>query len=279
MEKKSILTQQKETVVLFVMSDSLGETAEKVVEATKAQFTDESVIVVKKFPYVTNREQTLKILQEANALAAILVTTFADHELNEFVRAFADENQLELVDCLSPLVQVIAKRIQQSPTERTRAKYRLNDAYFKRIEAIEYAVKYDDGKDPRGFYDADVILLGVSRTSKTPVSIYLAHKGYKAANLPLIPEVPLPKELYQVDKHKLIGLIVSPLTIMKFRQSRLNTLGMNQAVSYGEMERIKEELRYARDVFEELGATVIDVNHMSIEETAQKIEKSLAQTY
>ncbi|MGY3723972.1 hypothetical protein SAMN05421767_13319 [Granulicatella balaenopterae] len=175
------------------------------------------------------------------------------------------------LDCLSPLVQAISEQLQEEPTERTREKYRLDDEYFKRIAAIEFAVKYDDGKDPRGFSESDVVLLGVSRTSKTPVSIYLAHKGYKASNLPLIPEVPLPKELYQVDAKKLIGLMVNPITIMKFRQSRLDALGMGPEVSYIEMDRIKEELRYQREVFCELGAKVIDVNHMSIEETAQKI--------
>ncbi len=268
---------KKKQLNIFVMSDSLGETAEKVTLASVAQFQDKSLMSIKKFPYINTKERVLVILQEAKIKKAILVTTFADHELNAYVQEYALENHLKVIDCLTPLVQTISEQLNEEPTERTRAKYRLDDEYFKRIAAIEFAVKYDDGKDPRGFPDSDVVLLGISRTSKTPVSIYLAHKGYKACNLPLIPEIPLPKEIYEVDSKKLIGLVVNPITIMKFRQSRLDTLGMVSEVTYSEMDRIKEELRYQREVFRELGATVIDVNHMSIEETAQKVIEHIEQ--
>ena len=136
-------------------------------------------------------------------------------------------------------------------------------------------MKYDDGKAPQGFLEADLVLLGVSRTSKTPLSIYLANKGYKVANLPLIPEVPLPQVLDKVDSRRLIGLICEPEKLMKVRSHRLDSLGLTQETSYTDLEKIYQELDYSKKVFKQFGAQVINMTDKSIEETAFLIEEQV----
>jgi len=140
--------------------------------------------------------------------------------------------------------------------------------YFKRVEAIEFAVKYDDGKDPRGILAADLVLLGVSRTSKTPLSMYLADKNIKVVNIPLIPEVPIPKELYQISTQKIVGLTNSIERLSDIRKERLKTMGLSSSANYADYERIFEETHYAETVMKRLNCPIIDVSYKAIEETA-----------
>jgi regulator of PEP synthase PpsR (kinase-PPPase family) len=149
--------------------------------------------------------------------------------------------------------------------------HRLDQEYFKKVEAIEFAVKYDDGKNPAGFTKADVVLIGVSRTSKTPLSMYLAHKKIKAANLPLVPEVSLPEEIFQVPPYKIIGLIIDPYKLNTIRSERMRALGFSGTANYTDIARIEDELAYAREVMRQLHCVVIDVSNKAIEETAGKI--------
>ena len=137
------------------------------------------------------------------------------------------------------------------------------------MEAIEFAVKYDDGKDPRGAKKADICLVGISRTSKTPLSMYLANKNYKVANIPLVPEVPVPQEVYDKDVNRVIGLTCRPRKLISIREERLRSLGLSQGAKYADIERIREELMYADEVMRKLGCVVIDVTDKAIEETAE----------
>jgi regulator of PEP synthase PpsR (kinase-PPPase family) len=153
--------------------------------------------------------------------------------------------------------------------------YRLDEQYFKRVDAVEFAVKYDDGKDPRGILKADVVVIGVSRTSKTPLSMYLAHKNYKVANVPLVPEIPPPQELFVISPKKIIGLTADPDKLNQIRRERLKTLGLNDSANYASMERILQELEYADALFKRLGCTVIDVSKKAVEETASIVMQVL----
>lgn len=144
----------------------------------------------------------LEILQDALLDKSIVVTTLVNKDLVKFVEAFAKRTGLQHVDFMTPLISVIEATVGLQAVQEPGAIHRLNQEYFSRVAAMEFAVKYDDGKDPRGFLDADIVLLGVSRTSKTPLSLYMANRGYKVANLPLIPEVALPKEINQIDPKK-----------------------------------------------------------------------------
>ena len=149
--------------------------------------------------------------------------------------------------------------------------HKLDEEYFKKVEAIEFAVKYDDGRDPRGVLKADLVLIGVSRTSKTPLSQYLAHRRIKVANVPIVPEVDPPEELLSIDPAKCIGLKISPEKLIGIRTERLRTLGLSDSANYAKLERIKEELAYFEKVIDRIGCPVIDVTNKAVEETANII--------
>jgi len=148
---------------------------------------------------------------------------------------------------------------------------KMDEEYFKKVDAIEFAVKYDDGKDPRGILRADVVVIGVSRTSKTPLCMYLAHKGIKAANVPLVPEVAPPEEIFMLPPHKLIGLVIQPAQLNEIRRERLKTLGLTSTADYASMERILKELEYAENIMKRAGCSVIDVTNKAVEETATRV--------
>ena len=260
-------------VRLFVVSDSIGETAQRVINAVLAQFSDLNNYEIKKFPFVDSKEVLTNILSDALQEKAIVVTTLVNEELNELCRDFSQRTGLEYVDYMSPLVKIVSERTQMVPSYQSGSLYLMDEDYFNRVEAIEFSVRYDDGKDPKGFAKSDLVILGISRTSKTPLSMYLANRSYKVSNLPLIPEVPVPKELFQIDSKRIIGLTADPEYIRKVRQSRLVSLGLTGSSSYVSLDRIKEELKYSQNLYEKLGATIINVENKSIEESAQLIEE------
>ena len=194
--------------MIYVVSDSLGETAESVAKATISQF-DESHLDIIRVPFVRHVEQIQNIVNEAATNNGVVCHTLVSEELRaEFERA-ATEKQVKYVDLLGPMLDMLSQVTQTKPRMKPGIIHKLDQEYFKKVGAIEFAVKYDDGKNPVGFKQADIVLIGVSRTSKTPLSMYLAHKAYKVANLPLVPELPLPKEIFEVPPYKLIGLIIS----------------------------------------------------------------------
>ena len=147
--------------------------------------------------------------------------------------------------------------------------------YFNRIEALEFAVTYDDGKDPAGFLKADLVLLGISRTSKTPLSLFLANRGYKVANLPLVPKAQIPAEIYKVDPNKIFGLTNDPEILNGIRRERMISYGLDPDTHYSNIDNIESELNFANELYKKLGCPVINVAHKSIEETAMIITESL----
>lgn len=179
------------------------------------------------------------------------------------------------MDLLNPVVSEIGRRAQLEPTGERGALHHLNENYFKRIKAMEFAVKYDDGKDPRGFLEADVVLLGVSRTSKTPLSLYLANKNLKVANLPLIPQAHIPKQLFEIDPKKIVGLTNDPEVLIGIRKERMRAYGLNPETAYSDREKIQAELKFANDLYQKLGCEIINVATLSIEETAAMIMSAL----
>ena len=260
-------------VRLFVISDSIGETAQRVINAVLAQFPNLDNYEIKKFPFVDTEEVLSNILSDALREKAVVVTTLVEEELNQFVADFSARTGLEYVDYMSPLVKIISERTQMAPSYKSGSLYQMDEDYFNRVEAIEFSVRYDDGKDPKGFMKSDLVILGISRTSKTPLSMYLANRSFKVSNLPLIPEVPVPKELFQIDSQRIIGLTASPEYIQKVRQSRLVSLGLTGTSSYVSLERIQEELDYSLALYQKVGATLINVENKSIEESSQLIEE------
>lgn len=254
-------------ITVYVLSDSIGETGELLSRAALSQFNS-GKYEVRKFPYITEEEQITEIFEEAKNEPCVFIYTIVIKELRDFIVRKAEELNILTVDLMSPALDAISNVLGYEPKRESGLIRRLDENYFKKVESVEFAVKYDDGKDSRGIKKADIVLVGISRTSKTPLSMYLAHKNYKVANMPLVPEVSPPKELFEKDNRQIIGLIASPKKLNEIRQERLKSLGLDNSASYANLDRINMELEYSRQIMEKLGCMVIDVSNKAIEETA-----------
>jgi regulator of PEP synthase PpsR (kinase-PPPase family) len=261
-----------ETTV-YIVSDALGETAEQVVRGALSQFNgDTQRVTMVRRPHVNDAEGIRRAVAEAaRTPPAVLVYTLVKPELRQQLSQLADQAGLAHVDILGPVLGAMSQVLGRDPQMVPGLSHRLDRDYFERVEAIEFAVKYDDGKDPSGALQADVVVLGVSRTSKTPVSLYLANHRLKVANIPLVPETPLPPEITGAARKKCVGLIVDPETLMNIRHQRLKALGLSISSQYASLERIMAELEYAWEVYGRIGCPVIDVTNHAVEETATKI--------
>lgn len=222
---------------------------------------------------MNDQEQIEQILYEAEHNQAMIAYTLVLPNLRDYLEKRAKEKKLIVIDVLGPMMDAIAKVSCLTPHLEPGLMHKLDDEYFRRVEAIEFAVKYDDGKDPRGILVADVVLIGISRTSKTPLCMYLAHKRIKAANIPLVPEVAPPEELFELEPHKVIGLTAKPEILTPIRQERLKSLGLAPNADYASIERIYKEIEYAEGIMKKLGCTIIDVSNKAVEETVSKILK------
>ncbi|SCX93409.1 pyruvate, water dikinase regulatory protein [Alkaliphilus peptidifermentans] len=260
----------KNNLVIYIISDSIGETAEQVARAGISQFSLEEY-EIRRFPYITDRQQIMEMLEEAKQEQAVIVFTMVVESLKNILIEEADKNNIPWIDIMTPVIDSMSKVLHNSPRREPGLIRRLDERYFRKVEAIEFAVKYDDGKDPRGLKKADLVLIGISRTSKTPLSMYLAHKNVKVANVPLVPEVPPPKELYNVPSKKIIGLTTNPMKLIEIRQERLKALGLKHEANYASMDRILEELDFAEEIMKKLGCPVIDVSSKAVEESASII--------
>ena len=264
----------KKKICIYVISDSAGETASKLAQASIAQYEDVSITLSRK-TFVTEESDLQTALNEAAAENAIVLLTLISVEFLNVALSFCQEQGLFVIDLLSPLVDELARRSDVTPNRVVGAVHSLDQNYFNRMNAMEFAVKYDDGKDPKGFLEADIVLLGVSRTSKTPLSLFLANKNLKVANLPLIPQAHIPKQLWDVDPANIIGLTNDPKILNKIRQERMKAYGLNPDTAYSNIDQINEELKFANDLYEKIGCLVINVADLSIEETASIITDSL----
>lgn len=254
-------------ITIYVLSDSIGETGEQVARAAISQFSPERY-EVRRFPYITIEDQIVEVFEEAKNERSIIIYTIVIEKLKNFIIAKGKELNIPVVDLMSPALDAIEKVIGHEPRRESGLIRKLDEKYFKKVEAVEFAVKYDDGKDTRGIKKADIVLVGVSRTSKTPLSMYLAHKNFKVANVPLVPEVPAPEELFIKDVNRVFGLIANPFKLNEIRQERLKSLGLNNNANYASIERINLELEYSKKIMEKLNCTVIDVSNKAVEETA-----------
>lgn len=258
-------------LMVYVISDSIGETGELIAKASVRQF-DTKDYAIKRFPYTNTVEQVKPLLEDAaKHKRALVVYTNVDKDTRAYMKQKERELNLHMVDVMGPPMDEIQSILGYEPMRQPGLIRRLDENYFKKVEAIEFAVQYDDGKDPRGVVKADIVLVGVSRTSKTPLSMYLANKLYKVANVPLVPEVPVPKEVYQKDKRRLFGLIANSEKLYTIREERLRALGLNSSAKYANVDRIKEEVDYSVQIMKDIGCTIIDVSNKAIEETAEII--------
>lgn len=256
---------------MFIVSDSLGETGALVTRAALSQFTMENYDI-RRFSNVNDIETLQTIMLEASdSKNSVLVYTLVDKELVSYIENYSLEKGLVAVDLLTPLIDAISKVLGIEPTREPGIIRKLDESYFKRVAAIEFAVKYDDGKDPRGLKEADVVLIGISRTSKTPLSMYLANKNIKVANIPLVIEVNAPRELFEIPAKKVIGLTNSPEKLNELRGERLRSMGLSSGSDYADLNRILDELEYAEKIMKKIGCPIIDVSNKAIEETSELV--------
>jgi [pyruvate, water dikinase]-phosphate phosphotransferase / [pyruvate, water dikinase] kinase len=255
--------------IIYVVSDSVGETAELAVKAATSQFYAQADI--RRVPYVEDQSTLSEVISLAKLNNAIICFTLVKPEMRKFLLEEANNEGVPAFDLIGPLIDGIANKFQLSPRNEPGMVRQLDDEYFKKIEAIEFAVKYDDGRDPRGILRADIVLIGVSRTSKTPLSQYLAHKRLKVANVPIVPEVEPPEEIYKIPRERCFGLKISPEKLNHIRRERLKSLGLDDKAIYANIDRIKEELDYFDQVIKKIGCEVIDVSNKAVEETANII--------
>jgi regulator of PEP synthase PpsR (kinase-PPPase family) len=258
-----------------VLSDSTGETAEKVVRAAMLQFPH-SGAQIRVHTRVRTKEAARPVLELAAREGSLVVFTVVSPELREFIHASSYELRIEALDLIGSLIGKLSAFLDRQPINTPSAMLPLSDEYFRRIEAVEFTVKSDDGKEPRNFKKADLILVGVSRTSQTPLSTLLAQRGIKVANLPLVLGIAPPSELEEAPRDRVVGLTIGLDPLVEIRKARLRQLGMSVDANYGLREQVKEELEYASRIF---GAhphwPVIDVTGRAFEETAVIVLESL----
>lgn len=255
---------------VYILSDSVGETAELVVKAGLSQFNNGDY-KINRVPYVEDKVTIDEYLQIAKEKNAMIGFTLVEPELRNYLNDQADIMGIETIDIMGPAIRAMEKHFGIQPRLEPGLVHKLDEDYFKRVEAIEFAVKYDDGRDPRGISRADIVLIGVSRTSKTPLSQYLANKRIKVANVPIVPEVDAPEELFEVDPEKCIGLRISPNKLNEIRKERLKALGLGNQATYATINRINQELDFFDKIAEKIGCEVIDVSNKAVEETANII--------
>jgi len=256
---------------IYVISDSTGETGAKVVQAALLQFRHEQVSL-RIFSNLRDSDAIREVVDKAAGEGALVVYTLVRAEQRNTIADRAAEYGVQAVDLMGPLMARIGLWLGEAPVAQPGLLHRMDEEYFRRIEAVEFSVKNDDGQLPRNMKHADIVIVGVSRTSKTPVSSYLAQKGHKVANYPLVPGVPAPRELDELDPRRVFGLTIAAAALLEVRQARLKTMGVARSSDYADPERVEEELDAAREVFRaHPGWTILDVTRKAIEETASEI--------
>lgn len=262
--------EDQEDLTVFIVSDSIGKTAETIVNAVASQF-DTDDIKLKKFTNVTSIAKLSEIINRAEEKNVILAYTIVLPELCEYIEDVAEKSNIPIIDVMGPTMSKFSQALGEKPQLEPGLNRKIDQAYFERIACIDFAVRCDDGKNLTKIKEADIVIIGVSRTSKTPLSMYLAHQGYKAANIPIVPEVNPPDELFELPSRKVVGLTIDPVTLQEIRQQRLKSMQFNKQANYAKMERILEELDFASEVMKKIGCMVINVTNRSIEETASEI--------
>ena len=262
------------TYQIYLISDSTGETLDRIFLALKAQFLNIEY-KVHSYSFTRTENQILKILEAAaKNQNSIILYTIVDNNLAKYLANVSDEKKIPCFGVLGNLILNFSKILNQKATHEPSGQHILNEEYYNRIEAIQFTMNHDDGNLIKEIDKSDIILVGVSRTSKTPTSIYLANKGFKTSNIPLVNENSLPKKLKQNPKMAcVVGLSTEPERLADLRKNRMNSLRETENIKYTDLENIKKEVLDAKKTFQKYKWPLIDVTRKSVEETAASIIK------
>jgi len=262
------------THTIYLISDSTGETLDRIFMALKAQF-DKFEHNVLHFSFTRTENQILKILQEAKKKeGSIILYTIVDNKLAKFLSQESTKKNIPCFGVLGDLILNFSKLLNQKATNIPSGQHALNEEYYNRIEAIQFTMNHDDGNSIKDVEKSDIILLGVSRTSKTPTSIYLANRGFKTSNIPLVNENSIPSTLKDNPKIScIVGLVAEPNRLYEVRKNRLSTIKENEKTNYINLDNIREELEKSKKTFQKYQWPTIDVTRKSVEETAASVIK------
>lgn len=255
---------------IFIVSDATGQTAERVVDAALRQFKTTQVIK-EVIPHVRNPQKIQEIIDNAASVDGIVIFTLVSPDARQKITEMGRYQGVPTIDLLGPLLTRFSDLLEISPMAQPGLDRQLDDDYFKRIESIDFTIKHDDGLRIDTLDQAEIVLLGVSRTTKTPVSIYLSYRGWMVANIPVLFNQPLPKEVESIDQGKMVALTVSPSRLQLIRLERQKHLQNVDLGNYTDPQQVKEEVAYALQLYRSLNCPVVDVTYKSIEETSTDV--------
>jgi [pyruvate, water dikinase]-phosphate phosphotransferase / [pyruvate, water dikinase] kinase len=258
-------------LTLYVVSDGGGATAEAVADAVTVQFPGVD-FQIERYPGVRTREQVLNVVREAQRSNGVIVHTIVMTDIRRLLLRECRQRVLDHVDLIGPLLGQVSQKVEMRPLLRPGVSRGLSDDYFQRIEAIQFTVRHDDGQGLETISEADIVLVGVSRASKTPLSIYLSMRGWKVANIPIVLGVPPPEILYEIDQRRIVGLTIDRVELTRIRRHRVESLGSQDGGEYADPDKIAEELAYCRRIFRRgYPWPIVNITGKSIEESAKEV--------
>jgi regulator of PEP synthase PpsR (kinase-PPPase family) len=257
------------TKKIYIISDATGQSGLHILRAALVQF-EHAHTKVMVFHDIDSKAKLKKVLEQARSDKALIAFTFVKKEMRDSVSAYCLKNNIYHLDILGPLINNLASYLRLEPLETPTLLRKVDERYFKRIDAIEYTIGHDDGRGVERLKEADIVIVGLSRTSKTPTSFFLAQEGFKVANVPIVAGIPLPEELFEIDQHKIVCLHIEPEVLQKVRMARQKQSGLGPR--YSDFKTIFAEVEYVRDLIKKHRSwKVVDTTNKSIEETAWEI--------
>ncbi len=262
-------------IKIIIISDGTGETASLMTKAAVIQFSDREIAYTR-YKNIRTQVQIEAIFQDAAARQDVVVYTLVSPELRKFTQEMGKKYSVPSIDLLGPLLNSLSAFFETQPKSQPGLTHTVNEQYFKRIAAMEYTIHHDDGKFVDGLKEADIVILGISRTSKTPLSMYLSMQGYKVCNIPIVRGIPLPPEIQQVDPNKIICLTIQAEVLHTIRKARLDRLGKDPRdhsnENYASMEHVVADIEYATNIFRQNRKwPIFDVSGKALEETASEV--------
>ena len=273
MEKSKSKTTSEKEKTIYLVAEGTGETITKIARASLSKFK-QNKITTKTFYLIRTKKRIARIASQAEKDKALIAFSVVRPALRNFLLKETDRHGIKALDVIGDFIGQLSIFLEQKPVLVPGRQFILDENYYHRIEAINFAVKHDDGKLPQGLISADLILVGVSRTGKTPLSTYLANLGWKVANIPVHPDMDLPKQLFQVDQRKIFGLMINVETLVKLREERLKHLGLESSAKYADPIVISDEIEWCKTFFDKNPIwRIMDVSNKAIEEIAAGIVK------
>ena len=269
------MAQAESVPTIFVLSGGIGSSGEQLVHTLLAQFPADAVRVTT-IGNVRHLEQITEALSQARMMDALVVHTLVDPLLHDHLLRESQRLQIQAVDLMGPIMEWVTGKLGMTPRAQPGLYRQLHLEYFERVSAIDFTMAHDDGKNPDGWPQAKAVLAGASRVGKTPLSLYLAVLGWKVANVPLVPQIPLPESLFALDPQRVIGLTVEPAQLLEYRTRRQKLLGAPGSSTYADPQAIYEEIEEALKVFRRGGFKIVDMTDKTIEQGADEIIRHLS---